>query len=341
MEKEILLVQPNYLLSRKSGAWRVNPPLGLAYIAAVLEEKGYKPEILDTNVKLWSPEQAAEYAKDYKIVGVSVLTPAQKWAVEFCNLLPKTTLKVIGGPHATGDPIGVLNQGFDISVCGEGEYSFLEIVEGKKLEKINGISFKKDGIIITNGPRDPIDPNKLPMPARHLLESNGVDMPYISAGTRYRPWSPIFTSRGCQFDCNFCMKKIFGYRFRARTPENVMEEIRYLVKELKIKELAIYDDTFNTDLDRAEQILDMIIEEKLNIHIRTTNGIRADRITERFLQKMKQAGCNYIAYGIESGNQAVLNKIPKGITLDKVREAVKLTKKAGIPVSGFLMFGLF
>jgi radical SAM superfamily enzyme YgiQ (UPF0313 family) len=338
---KVLLVQSNYLVSRKSGAWLVNPPLGLAYIAAVLEEKGFKPEILDANVKNWSPEQVAEYAKGYDIVGISVLTPAERWASNVARLLPKKTLKVAGGPHSTGYPEDLVKKGFDISVIGEGEYTFLEIAEGKDLSKIEGICYNDDDNIITNPLRKPIDPNELPLPSRHLLINNGVDLPYISAGTKYRPWSPIFTSRGCPFDCNYCMKKVFGYQFRPRTPENVMKEIRFLVNELKIKELAIYDDTFNFDLDRAEKILDMIIAENIKVHIRFTNGIRADKVNENFLMKLKKAGCNYVAYGIESGNQEVLNKIPKCITLDQIREAVKLTKEVGIPVSGFFMFGLF
>jgi radical SAM superfamily enzyme YgiQ (UPF0313 family) len=338
---KILLVQSNYLISRKSGAWLVNPPIGLAYIAAILEEKGFNPEILDANAKNWSPEQVAEYAKDYDIVGISVLTPAQRWASDVARLLPKKTLKIIGGGHPTGCPEDLIKKGFDIAVIGEGEYTFLDIVEGKDLSKIEGICYKSGDKIIINPLRKPIDPNELPLPSRHLLISNGVDLPYISAGTKYRPWSPIFTSRGCPFDCNFCMKKVFGYKFRPRTPENVMEEIRFLVNELKIKELAVYDDTFNFDLGRAEKILDMIIAEGIKIHIRLTNGIRVDNVNENFIRKLKKAGCNYIAYGIESGNQEVLNKIPKNITLDQIREAVKITKKVGIPVCGFFIFGLF
>ena len=342
MNKKILLVQPNYAEARKSGAWMLNPPIGLCYIASVLEENGFKPKIFDANLKNLSPEQTLEYAKDYNIIGVSILSPAQKWSTDFINLLPDNVLKVCGGPHPTALPDDILRQGFDIVVRAEGEYTFLEIVQGKSLEKIKGISYKKNEKIFHNPSREPLDPNKIPFPSRHLLESNGVDKPYISAGTQYTPWACIFTSRGCPFDCNFCCKKIFGYKFRARTPENVFKEIKFLVNEYGVKEIAIYDDNFNMDMKRAEKMLDLIIDSGLKIHIRTTNGIRVNGVTKEFMVKMKKAGCDYVAFGFESGNQEVLNKIPKSITLDMSRNAVKCAKEAKIQIiSGFFMFGLF
>ncbi|MFH1473788.1 MAG: radical SAM protein [Candidatus Aenigmatarchaeota archaeon] len=338
---KIALVQPNYNIQRMTGAWAVNPPIGLAYIAAVLIENDFDVEIIDANALNLNTKQTARKLKNFDIVGFSLMTPAHKFAVDLVKSpILRRKLKIAGGPHATGFPDELLRAGFDIAVRGEGEQTMLEIVQGKKLSKIKGISYRKGRKIVHNPDREPSDPNKIPFPARDLLPSRGVDQPYVSAVTQYRPWSPIITSRGCPFNCNFCNKKIFGYAFRARTPENVVNEIKLLVNKYGVKEIDIYDDCFNFDLERAEKILDLIIKRKIKVKIRCSNGLRADRVNERFLKKLKKAGCIYIAYGIETGNQRVLERIPKMETLDQIRKAVVLTKKMGITVCGFFVFGL-
>ena len=120
----------------------------------------------------------------------------------------------------------------------------------------------------------------------------------------------------------------------------MLSELRYLKDKLHVREIDVYDDSFNFDLRRAEEILDLIIAEGLDLTFRFSNGLRADRITEDLVAKMKAAGTDYVAFGIESGDQDVLNKIPKGVTLDMIRSAVSLTKRAGITVTGFFMLGL-
>ncbi|MCJ7816575.1 MAG: B12-binding domain-containing radical SAM protein [Candidatus Aenigmarchaeota archaeon] len=338
--ESILLIQPNYRHTKETGVWMVNVPLGLCYIAAVLRNKGFKTEILDANALNLSPEETAKHAVGFDAVGVSGMTPAHGFIKELANCLPKTTLKIAGGPHASGFPEKLLDAGYDVVVRGEGEYTILEIMEGKEYGQIKGLSYRKGSKIFHNQDREPIDPDSIPLPARDLLPSNGVDMPYQGMGVQYMPWSPIFTSRGCPFDCYFCNKKVFGRCFRKRSPESVLNEVEMLVKQYGVKEIDIYDDTFNADLARAEKIVDMIIERKLDIKIRFSNGIRADKITESFLRKLKKAGCIYIAYGIESGNQDVLDRLGKNLKLEQVRFAVKLTKKIGIPVTGFFVLGL-
>ncbi|MEM2974215.1 MAG: radical SAM protein [Candidatus Micrarchaeia archaeon] len=334
----VLLVQPNYRSQRATGAWSINPPLGLCYIAAVLEKNKIPVKILDANALNLTPEEAVQHTSGFDIVGVSIMTPAYDWAIKFVKLISPSKLKVAGGPHATGWPEGTLKDGFDVVVIGEGEYTMLEIAQGKKLENIQGIAYI-DKDIHFNKPRPPLDPNTLPFPARHLLMANGTDVPYVSAATYYRPWAPIFTSRGCPYACYYCNKKVFGQGWRPRSPENVVEEIEQLVKA-GVKEIAIYDDCFNMDIKRAEKILDMIIERNIKVYLRLTNGIRVDRVTDSLMSKLKRAGCIYVAFGVESGNQSVLDKIPKGITLDQVRNAVSLAKKYHISCCGFFMFGL-
>lgn len=339
----VLLVQPNYQRARKSGAWGVNPPLGLAYIASLLESKGFSANILDANALGLTEAQvvASILEKKPRIVGISMLTPAHNYCVGIARSLKNETLLVAGGPHATSSPELLLNEGFDIVVRGEGEYAMLELAKQKDIKTIAGISYMQDGIVKHNQDREFIsDLEALPIPARHLLPSSGVDLPYLSAGTRHRPWAPVLTSRGCPYTCYYCNKNIFGHKWRARSAQSVVDEIEFLVKKYGVKEVDIVDDLFNFNLERAEKICDLLVERKLKVHLRCSNGVRVDKITDSLLEKMKKAGFYYLAFGIESGSQRVLDKIPKNITLEQVRNAVRLAKQKGLEVTGFFIFGL-
>lgn len=342
IREKVLLIQPNYHIKDDAGLWAANPPLGLCYLAAVLEKEKIPVEILDTHVQNLSANQTVSLIRRKKprYVGFSILTPAADWCAEVARKLPKSVTKIGGGPHVSGIPEDTLRSGFEIAVIGEGEETLSEIVKGQKLENIQGIFYRKGRKILRNPLRPPLDPNMLPLPARHLILKGGTDKPYLSSGTRYYPWAQIFTSRGCPFNCYFCNKNIYGHKFRARHPENVLEEIDFLVKNYQIKELNFYDDSFNFDIERAEKIMDLIIRRNYKLYLRFSNGIRADKITKRLLLKMKKAGTDYIAYGVESGDPRILSQIPKGETLDQIRQAVRLTADLGIPVTGFFIFGL-
>lgn len=342
MENKIILIQANYHIKKDEAIWAANPPIGPCYLAAVLEKAGITVKIIDAHVRNLSVHQTSNLIKKSRAryVGFSILTPAADWCAEVARALPKSIIKIAGGPHASAIPEETLKSGFDIVVVGEGENTLLEIVQNKKLKEIKGIFFKQGKKVSHTAPRPSLDPDSLPLPARHLIENGGTKKPYLSAGTRFFPWSPLFTSRGCPYSCYFCNKNIFGHMFRPRSPENVLEEIDQLVNIYKVKEIDIYDDNFNFNIDRAEKIMDLIFERGYKIHIRFSNGIRADKITKRLLQKMKRAGTDYIAYGIESGDQRILKQIPKGETLAQIRRAVKLTYEAGIPVTGFFILGL-
>lgn len=342
MTNKVLLIQPNYNVKKDAEIWTVNPPLGLLYLAAVLEKANISVEIIDANVKNLSSRQIVSLikSKKAKYVGFSIMTPAADWCEEVIKYLPKEIIKIAGGPHASAIPEEVLKTGFDVVVVGEGEETLLEIIQGKKLSGIKGIYYKSKNKVNSNQSRQPLDPNKLPLPARHLIEKGGTNKPYLSAGTRYYPWAQILSSRGCPYSCYFCNKSIFGYKYRPRTPENVLEEIDFLVKEYQVREIDFYDDTFNFDIKRAEEIMDLIIKKGYKLYLRFSNGIRADKVTKSLLRKMKAAGTDYIAFGIETGDEKILSMIPKSEKLSQIRKAVITTHKAGIPVTGFFILGL-
>jgi anaerobic magnesium-protoporphyrin IX monomethyl ester cyclase len=339
----VLLIQPNHRRGPEDqGIWSVTAPIGLCYIAAVLEQHQIPVEILDANALNLNPAEVAVKIRSCNptLVGISILTPDHDYCVEVVKNLNASYPVIAGGPHATALPDELLNAGFTIVVRAEGEYSMLDIAQQKPLSDIPGISYKSEGRIVHNTDRTPLNPDQLPLPARHLLLSAGVNLPYSSTGTRYFPWAEILTSRGCPYDCYYCNKKSLGYKFRPRSPENIVDEMEYLVKEYQVKEFNILDDAFNIDIERAERICDLIIKKKLNIKFRCSNGLRADKITDHLMQKMRAAGCYYVAFGIESGSQEVLDIIPKKIKLETIRNAIYCAKKYYFEITGFFMLGL-
>jgi anaerobic magnesium-protoporphyrin IX monomethyl ester cyclase len=149
----------------------------------------------------------------------------------------------------------------------------------------------------------------------------------------------IMTSRGCPYNCSFCYKAVFGNRFRARTAENVAQEWVELVEKYKVKEIAIVDDSFTTDVSRVHKICDYIIKEKIKVRWSCPNGIRVDLGDLEMLKKMRKAGCYRTALGLESGSQKILDTIGKKITLAKMEEMIKNCRNAGIKTMGFYMLG--
>jgi len=343
MKTRVLLIQPNYSQQQKYTVYSVSPPLGLAYIAATLEKNEINVEILDTNALNLNVQDVIQKAKDIQadIVGVSILMTGYKYGVEIAQKLPKNILSVCGGAYPSSVPEQILEDGFDVAVKGRGEQPMLDLALGQKIDDIPGVYYWKNNKIHHNPPHTikDLESDPLPLPARHLLINNGVNLPYRLAGTTYFPWAPIFTSIGCPYQCYYCSKQVFN-KFMPRSPKDIFNEIDLLVKKYKVKEIDVYDDCFNADVKRAEKILDLIIESNLDIKIRFPNGIRANNVNELFIEKMKKAGCIEIAYGIESGNQEVLNKIPKALLLEDVRKAVQYTKKENILTIGFFILGL-
>ena len=342
MRKKVIFVEPNHYYPQRNKNPAASPPIGLAYMAAVLEREGAEVEIIDATVLKLSPGEVVNILLERKpdVVGVSAMTAICNYAAQIAQKLPASILKVTGGPHPSGLPQDLVTRGFDVAVRGEGEMTMLDLVKGEPFEKIPGISFMRDGCIVHNPPRKPLDPNTLPQPARHLLASFGTKRPYFLTGTRYFPWAPLFTTRGCPYNCYYCNKQVYGRRFSHRSVENVTDEILTLINDHGVREFAVFDDCFNADLAWAEKILDFIISSKLNIKLRFANGLRIENINKVFVGKLVRAGCIHVDYGIESGDEAILKKIPKNYTAETVRKAVLITRKAGIFTCGLFILGL-
>lgn len=334
----VLLIQPS--ATRKKLIF-----LGLGYIAAVLEQRGDQVEILDLGLERDPYDALVKKITHSKpdIVGVSTITPTYPAALKTLDTVKKIApgcITIMGGSHASILTDDVLKEpAVDIVVKGEGEVTIVELLSTLEkhhdLGEVDGISFKRNGQIIHNPYRPFInDLDSIPFPSIHLYK---VDK--YSAKINGRKAVSVITSRGCPFNCVYCYRgPAAGKKLRCRTPENVLKEIKFLKTMYGVNGIFFYDDNFTLDKNRAELICDMLIEEKLNIL--WTCQTRADCVELELLKKMKKAGCVELGFGVESGNQEILNLINKKIRKEKVLEAFKLTKEADICTRATFILGL-
>jgi len=329
------------------------PPVGLAYIASFLEKNNIKVKIIDANALSLTDKELKKilHSIDFDIIGTTAFTSTIKRAFNVLKMAKelKACTTVIGGAHATALPIETLDNIFlDIVVKGEGEVTFLEIVKtlraNRSLKGVKGIYYKNNGKIIST-PERPLIENldELPFPAYHLLPMKKYKISNHHAVGHGRkinlhPFFIIFTSRGCPFNCTFCASHLtWKRRVRYRSPENVIKEIDFLVKNYNVKNIDFYDDTFTLDKKRMNRILDLIIQRNYDINFACLS--RVDSIDDEILSKLNRAGFYNIRYGIESGSPEILKRMRKGIDLEKARKAIRLTQKHKMSANAFFIFG--
>jgi anaerobic magnesium-protoporphyrin IX monomethyl ester cyclase len=365
---KVLLINPPQFFYPGSDPPAGNLPLGLMYIAAVLDRAGYKAEILDAFMKDSSflkvgdtLEVGMPYGKIREeirrrkpdIVGIaSPFTCQAENAIRVGNIVKEVDpniLTVVGGPHVTAVPVEFLEEAknIDIAVIGEGEHTILDIVkffEGtKKINDVQGIAYRQDGVIKQNALRPFIkDLDELPYPAYHLVDMEQYLNP---KKIEYRSFKDraisMITSRGCPFNCNFCSVHLhMGKKFRANSVNYVINHIEYVVNKFRVKTIFFEDDNLTFDLKRFEVICDRIIERGIRFNWETPNGIRADYLTLSLLKKMKKSGCQSVFFGIESGDQCILdNVINKSLNLKKVVKVAKMCKDIGLSTAAFYIIG--
>lgn len=336
----VVLVNPYPYYASGTNEATVYPPIGLACMASYMEKHGGQVMIIDANIFRMDngavTERIAKFSPD--IIGIQLNIVTAKAGMELCRLLKKKfdVPVLFGGPFASSNYQKLLDTGADAVVIGEGELTFHEICAGKDWSRIDGMYFMRRGKPVLTKPRKLIENlDELPFPAYHLLP----DMRLYKSRSRKSPMAPIFTSRGCPFMCIYCNSNIFGKRFRARSPENVIKEIDMLVSKFGVRQLDILDDNFTLDIVRAEKILDLLISRNYGLAINMQNGLRADKLTPRLIMKMKKAGVYKVGIGIETGNIEILKSIKKGLNLEHATKALKWFRQAGIVTIGFFMLG--
>jgi radical SAM superfamily enzyme YgiQ (UPF0313 family) len=338
---KVLLINapiPGFSLKKSTS---IIEPLGLAYLAAYIRKK-HEVKLVDAYALRLGWENVEKEIKKFSpdIVGVTGNTPNISQALktlEIAKKVDETIRTVIGGCHVTALPDETMQNPYvDIGVIGEGEITFSEICDKKPLKQINGLVFKKNNKIIRTKNRELIkNIDEIPFPARDLLP-----MKKYKPATPYRVKAPqynVITSRGCPFNCIFC-SKIFGNVWRPRTPKNVVKEVLELKNCYNTKSIGLIDETFTIDEKRVLKLCD---ELKKKVGLPWACMGRVDMVNKKILHAMKNAGCESISYGIESGSQKSLDKMKKGITIKQIRKAVRRTKEVGISVRGFFIGGFF
>ena len=343
--KKIVLVNPSI---EEYKEMKVIPE-GLCLVAAVILEKfkNFEVKIIDAQSLDYSFEETIkkilDYNPDYLGIGATILSifSADKIAMRIKNELDIPI--ILGGAQITLLPNEVMKKfkSFDYGVVGEGERTIVELLDAlekkkKNLSSIKGIIYNSGKKINLTKPREVIeDLDEIPMPAWNLLEKIDIYSKSISRSWRFPAFS-FLSSRGCPGQCIFC-PKLYGPRIRAYSAERLIQVVKYLQKEYKIKHIDFYDDNFVVFRDRLKKFCQYIIENKLDLT--WTCLSRVNHINKDVLKLMKQAGCKKLEFGIESGNQKILDFEKKDISLEQVRKAVNLAHNQGIETAGFFILG--
>jgi anaerobic magnesium-protoporphyrin IX monomethyl ester cyclase len=365
---KVLLINPPQTFYPGSDPPAGNLPLGLMYIAAVLQDAGNNVEILDafmTNTAVRKIGDTAEIGMPYgrireevqrrkpDVVGIAnPFTCQTDHAIRVANIVKAIDAElpiVVGGPHVSAVPEEFLGEAknVDIAVMGEGEYAMLDIIkwcEGEKtVEEIQGIAYRKNGKIMQTPPRPFLkNLDELPYPAYHLVNMEQYLNPEKIEYRSFKDRSiSMITSRGCPFNCVFCSVHLhMGKAFRAHSPDYVVNHIEHVVNKYKVKTIFFEDDNLTFDIKRFDAICNRIIERKLKFNWETPNGIRADYLTRDLLKKMKNSGCQSVFFGVESGDQRVLDEIiSKSLDLKSVMNVAKICKEIALNTAAFYIIG--
>ena len=322
------------------------PPLGLAMLAAVMEQKKMPVTIIDGYLHGYSWEELVEAVRKESpdIIGLTGTTwnrfDSFDTARHLKQAFPSVPI-VYGGPHATFTAEDTLTNlpEIDIIVRGEGEVSFVDLVEaldkGTNLAEVKGIAFRENGKVVINPPSDWImDLDELPMPARHLL-----DIPAYNEQLFGKKSTTVMSSRGCPVECVYCStSKLWGKYYRCRSPKLIGDEIEHLVNTYGVEAIWFFDDTLTLRRDHINGLLHEIKTRKIDIIWYAE--IRVNTVDKDLLQAMYDGGCRYVSFGVESGSEQVLKNIDKGINLQQVDRVVNWCKEIGIHTKAFFMFGL-
>jgi anaerobic magnesium-protoporphyrin IX monomethyl ester cyclase len=316
--------------------------LGLGYLTPVVIQAGHELKILDlNNYRVAHPDLLikrviSSFQPD--VVGFSIMSLTSRTVKTLVNKIRDyySGWCVAGGVHVTIEREHVWDEieGIDFLITGEGEHSLPALLQALdnhgEFNEIDGLLYRKDGHTLRNQGSQPIhDLDSLPWPDFRIAGVTSIE--------RY----PLLTSRGCPYSCIYCASPVLCQRkWRYRQPNFLIDELRHAEQTYHSTSFAIMDDNFTLMIDRAIEFCDLLIKSRLGLPWECLNGIRADKVNEELILKMKEAGCYRVSIGVESLIPEIFEGIKKGESINEILHAVKLFKKAGIEVHGFFLVGL-
>ncbi len=349
----VLLIEAPYhdlYAQRDKVSFRRYFPLGIGYVAAMLRQGGFEPDLFiqphKGDFKLGLKAKLESFAPD--VVGISTMSPGYPNAVEVARQVKawKPVPVMAGGCHptASGDDILAEVPEIDYVVYGEGEHIALDLcrhlASGTPAHpsQVAGIGWREGGSVRRSMPAVPISPvDTIPFPARDLVDLSFFS-PHTHMSVGKRRSTTMLTGRGCPSHCIFCDAHLtMGRKNRAHSPEYVIEEMELLEKQFKMEFVVIEDDTFTVDDARVEKICQMKIQRGLKLEWNCF--ARSFEMRPELARLMRQAGCRIVNFGVESGNPEVFKAVRKGGSLDTIKQAVAACNAAGLRTMASFIIG--
>ncbi len=353
----ILLLNPPLNLQDLFGKYKDSGGLtylnGLAMLSGVAKQQfrgGVEIKIVDAEVEELTLAEVKDLFRTFRpdILGLTSMTPliysAYKCAAAAKEVRPETFV-ILGGPHITEEPDGTLAEcgEIDVGVLGEGELTFVDLIRFVKtglptLADIDGIIFRngETGKVTTRDRKKIRDLDELPFPDYGQFRMDLYNPPVHKY--KIDNTFSIVTSRGCPYSCTFCSTAVHTKKYRTYSPERVVDEIQFLKESYGARGITIQDSLFTMHRRRVVEICENLIERQLNI--KWAANARVDQVDKELLTLMKRAGCWVLAFGVESGNQHMLDQMKKKYKLDRAPEAIRMTREARIETRASYLLGL-
>ena len=343
-----VLLTHGYFLSedeKEQQIMKPYPPLGLLYLSAYLKSAGQPVEVYDSTFGTRTELYGKLQNEPAGLLGIYTNLITRRVVLDIIQVARQSGWTVIlGGPESANYPEEYLNAGADVIVIGEGEATLAELVAAlplvgpRRLQHVRGIVFRNDSDETVRTPSRPAiaDLDALPMPDREAIDHQR----YLNAWRQHHGSSSVnlITARGCPYRCTWCSHAVYGYSHRRRSPENVANEVAWIVDRYQPDQLWYADDVFTISHPWLHRYTAELRSRGLALPFETIT--RADRLqSEEAVAALRELGCSRIWIGSESGSQRILDAMERGVSVEQVRRAVHLAQRNGIRVGMFLMWG--